>query len=65
MNGPDNFQAAEQLIDDARTVYPGDDVYAAFLMAEALVRATLALAAATAAPHMSSDASARWNEVGR
>jgi hypothetical protein len=65
MNGPDNFLAAEQLIDDAKTAYAGDDTYAALLMAEAMVRATLALAAATAHAHMSTRGAGDWNTVTR
>lgn len=65
MNGPAQYKAAEQLIDDARTVYPGDPEFAAFLLAEAEIRATLALAAAAASVHMGRDARGDWNEVGR
>lgn len=44
MNGPDHYRCAEQRISDAYRAAPND---AAFLMAEAQVHATLALAAAT------------------
>lgn len=44
MNGPDHYLCAERRISEAYRAAPDD---AAFLMAEAQVHATLALAAAT------------------
>lgn len=44
MNGPDHYLRAEQRISDAYRAAPDD---ALFIMAEAQVHATLALAAAT------------------
>lgn len=67
MNGPSHYAAAEQLIDDARLVLEeeSDIERAGLLMAEAQVRATLALAAATAAPMMGTEPRGNWNETGR
>lgn len=65
MNGPAQYKAAEQLIADARDVSFEDVEGAALILAEAQVRATLALAAAAASVHMGRDARGDWNEVGR
>ena len=46
MNGPDHYRCAELRISEAHRAGAALD-YAAFLMAEAQVHATLALAAAT------------------
>lgn len=73
MNGPDHYRYAELRISEARRVSPD---YAPFLMAEAQVHATLALAAATihgsGAPYGvtirdngSGASSDRWREVTR
>lgn len=67
VNGPDNALAAEDLIADARTVHAqdGDIEHAALLMAEAQVRATLALALASVHGSLSEQTRGNWNAVAR
>lgn len=66
MNGPDHYLCAELRISEAYRAAPDD---AAFLMAEAQVHATLALAAATlhggSGDNGSGASSDQWGEVTR
>ena len=66
MNGPDHYLCAERRISDAYRAAPDD---ALFLMAEAQVHATLALAAATlhsgSGDNGSGVSSDQWWEVTR
>ena len=66
MNGPDHYLCAERRISEAYRAAPDD---AAFLMAEAQVHATLALAAATlhsgSGDNGSGASSDQWREATR
>ena len=66
MNGPDHYRYAELRISEARRVSPD---YAPYLMAEAQVHATLALAAATlhsgSGDNGSGASSDQWREATR
>ena len=66
MNGPDHYLCAERRMSDAYRAAPDD---ALFLVAEAQVHATLALAAATlhsgSGDNGSGASSDQWSEVTR
>ena len=66
MNGPDHYLCAERRVSEAYRAAPDD---AAFLMAEAQVHATLALAAATlhsgSGDNGSGASSDQWREATR
>ena len=69
MNGPDHYREAEQLVRDAGCAQAARSDHAAFLMAEAQVHATLALAAATlhsgSGDNGSGASSDQWEEATR
>ena len=69
MNGPDHYREAQQCISDANRANRATPDIAAYLMAEAQVHATLALAAATlhsgSGDNGSGVSSDQWREVTR